>query len=175
MPKVRIVVTSLIRFERTPLPHPACAPPGALPRCSRAVEHAAQHFQAVVAQDLAGFCSLSTACLVDILCCESLVGKLLRCLAAWPAWEAGEPCVAGEAGISAWCKPLLRASGEEIGAAHHARPGCALPLVLQDCPEKAVFDAAMKWAGYGQEVADDASACHPMQASWQGAPQHSFL
>ena len=49
------------------------------------------------------------------------------------------------------------------------------PVVPQDCPEKAVFDAAMKWAGYGQEVADDTSACHPMQASWQGASQHSFL
>ncbi|KAL4421040.1 hypothetical protein ABPG77_007515 [Micractinium sp. CCAP 211/92] len=71
---------------------------------SRAVEHAAQHFQCVVGQDLPGFCSLSTACLVDILCCESL-----------------------------------------------------------DCPEKEVFDAVMKWAGYGREVADDASACHPMQ------------
>lgn len=38
-------------------------------------------------------------------------------------------------------------------------------FVLQDCPEKAVFDAVMVWAGYGSEVVDAASACHPMHVS----------
>lgn len=71
---------------------------------SHAVEYAAQHFSAVAAQDLAGLCSLSTACLSEILCSQSL-----------------------------------------------------------DCHEKAVFDAVMKWAGYGCDVADLSSACHPMQ------------
>ncbi|KAL4859062.1 BTB/POZ domain-containing protein [Chlorella vulgaris] len=33
-----------------------------------------------------------------------------------------------------------------------------------DCAEKCVFDAVMKWAGYGCEVADASSAGHPMQA-----------
>ena len=39
----------------------------------------------------------------------------------------------------------------------------AMPLLVQDCHEKAVFDAVMKWAGYGCDVADLSSACHPMQ------------
>ncbi|KAL4459024.1 hypothetical protein ABPG75_013889 [Micractinium tetrahymenae] len=44
--------------------------------------------------------------------------------------------------------------------------GCLVDILCcesLDCPEKAVFDAVMKWAGYGREVVDDASACHPMQ------------
>jgi hypothetical protein len=71
---------------------------------SQAIEFVAQHFAAVVAADPSSFCDLSTTCLVQVLCNESL-----------------------------------------------------------DCPEKAVFDAVMKWAGYGSEVVDAASACHPMQ------------
>jgi len=40
---------------------------------------------------------------------------------------------------------------------------CLASPHLQDCPEKPVFDAVMLWAGYGCEVEDGASACHPMQ------------
>lgn len=44
---------------------------------------------------------------------------------------------------------------------HHLTPPTT-HTHLQDCPEKAVFDAVMVWAGYGAEVAGAASACHPM-------------
>ena len=54
---------------------------------------------------------------------------------------------------------------------HCAAHFCLAPL--QDCPEKLVFDAVMRWAGYGRDLADDDSACRPMQARtgqghWQG-------
>lgn len=32
-----------------------------------------------------------------------------------------------------------------------------------------MFDAVMKWAGYGSEVVDASSACHPMQVGGSGA------
>lgn len=34
------------------------------------------------------------------------------------------------------------------------------------CQEKAVFDAVVLWAGYGEEIRDEGSACRPLQASW---------
>ena len=47
--------------------------------------------------------------------------------------------------------------------------GCGPFYLPQDCPEKSVFDAVMKWAGYGSEVVDASSACHPMQVGGSGA------
>lgn len=166
------------------LPAPAPAPwvlmplsrPAASHPCSQAIDYAAQHFQQVVQQDLAGFCSLSTACLVDILCSECLVS----------GWDGD--------GVGGWrCVDVGWAGGQASGWLDSSRITAPLLLIsllsfcvslsllictpsLQDCPEKAVFDAAMKWAGYGSEVEDGASACHPMQVSiarlgctWEGA------
>lgn len=50
---------------------PTCFSPNCC--CSQAIEYVAQHFAAVVAADLSGFCDLSTACLAQVLCSESLV------------------------------------------------------------------------------------------------------
>ena len=37
---------------------------------------------------------------------------------------------------------------------------------LQACPEKAVFDGVMLWAGYGRPVEDASSPCHPLEVRW---------
>ena len=52
--------------------------------------------------------------------------------------------------------PALAAHTSSASATAHLPPS-------QDCPEKAVFDGVMKWAGYGSEVESAASACHPRQ------------
>ena len=155
---------SLLSCPHQPQPH-------FVPACSQAVEHAAQQYSEVVAADLPGFCSLSTACLADILSSQSLVrtpsvAAPAAVVLGWqPSLAAGfllhHVCTVRCCHEPAWACMQTRRLPRLLTLA--AAPAAAHPPPPQDCPEKAVFDGVMKWAGYGSEVESAASACHPMR------------
>ena len=136
----------------TPYPHtnrPACC----AACCRPAVAYAAQQLPALVREGLEGFCALSTSSLADILCCPSLVGegRLER------GWEGGRP----PRHSPALLKHLDRLTCSRSCAALPPAGVCS-----QACPEKAVFDGVMLWAGYGRQVEDASSPCHPLEVRW---------